>query len=77
MPTETLGKTIAASRKAKKLTLRQLAKKAKLSHQSVHRLEQGFGGLGTAVRVMRALGFAEGHMSKLLAAQAVTRVRKV
>lgn len=72
-----LGKAIATARKAKKLTLRQLAKKAKLSHQSVHRLEQGSGGLDTAVRVMRALDFTEVQVGKLLAAQVTNRVRAI
>ncbi len=41
MPRETAGEVIRAHRKAKGLTLRELARVSKVAHSTIHRLESG------------------------------------
>lgn len=62
-----LRDALVSAREKLGLTLRDVAKKARLSHQSVYRLEQGTGGLDAAMRVMNALGFSKKEKAQLLA----------
>ena len=64
-----LGKAIAEVRIKQKLTLREVARKAKLSHQAVFRVERGLSGLDTAAKVMRVLGMGEAKVAQLVRQQ--------
>ncbi len=51
-----LGKEAAAARERDGLSLRDVAKKARVSPQSVYDVENGVGGLKATVSVLKALG---------------------
>lgn len=67
----TLSLEVSKARRTKKLSLREVAVKANLTHQSVYRLEHGEGGLRAAAAVLKALGFAKAHREELLKSFAV------
>lgn len=61
-----VGKVIGEVREKQKLTLRAVARKAKLSHQAVFRVEHGRAGLDTTTKVMRVLGIAESKVAQMV-----------
>lgn len=61
-----IGKVITSVREKQSLTLRDVARKAKLSHQTVFRVEHGRAGLDTTARVMRVLGIAKSKVAQLV-----------
>lgn len=65
---KTVGEVVSAERKAKGLTLRELAAKVKLSYQTIARVEQGRGGFDANNRVLKALGVGVMARKQLLEA---------
>ncbi len=61
-----LGKLAADTREKEALSLRAVAKKAKVSPQSVADVENGNGGMKAAVRVLKALGVPKGTIRDLV-----------
>ena len=65
---KTISQVVSSTRKAKGLTLRELAAKVKLSYQTIARVEQGRGGFDANNRVLKALDVSVEERRRLLQA---------